>query len=241
MNSIEEEMRVGALHKLFRRLLVLLVAVGLCVAVRLGHRGKRLGEGVIEVDRLGDDKEQREAGSSSKRVGSDRRNGAQPRAQSGAERECDGEACADQSHGGPPRCAVRDVCRDSGRQLHVALGQAADHTAEQKCSEVGGHDPQQDGKDVARHAGQEGGASAILVGEVSNNGRCDGLEKREQGAEGSAEQNDVIAGVDRSGKGGLVGIQITQDVGEESLGMVVRGVGGGFDVAVEFEELGEEW
>lgn len=80
----------------------------------------------------------------------------------------------------------------------------------------------------------------MLVGEVADDGGGDGLEEGEEGAEGAAEEDNVVAGVDGAGKGGLVGVQVAEDVGEEGLGAVLGGVGGGFDVAVELEEVGEQ-
>ena len=60
------------------------------------------------------------------------------------------------------------------------------------------------------------------------------MTEAEERAHGSAEQNDVIAVVDGFGEGVLVGVEDGEDAGEEGVRR------GGFEVAVEFEEFGEE-
>jgi hypothetical protein len=60
------------------------------------------------------------------------------------------------------------------------------------------------------------------------------LTEAEERAHRSAEKDDVIAVVDGFGEGVLVGIEDGEDAGEECVRR------GGFEVAVEFEEFGEE-
>lgn len=64
------------------------------------------------------------------------------------------------------------------------------------------------------------------------------MEEGEEGAEGAAEEDDVVAVVDGSCEGVFVGVQAGDDAAEGCWGG--GGGGGGFEVAVEFEELGEE-
>lgn len=217
MDGVEEEVRVGALHGLglLPRVAGGRVAV-LCLA---SHGGQGLGERVEEVQRLGQDQEEREACRRRKGVGGHSRDGAEVCAERGAEGEGDGEACADEGHGRAAVRAVRNVGGDGGRELHIALGQAADNAAEQEGAEVGGHDPQQDGENVAHHAGQQRRAPAISVGEGADDGGCDGLEEGEERAQGAAEEDNVIAGVDGAGKGGFVGVEVAEDPGQEGRGM----------------------
>ena len=73
------------------------------------------------------------------------------------------------------------------------------------------------------------------VGEGADDRGGDGLAKGEEGAEGAAEEDDVVAVVYGDGEGGLVAVEGGEDAGEQ------RGLGGGeFAGAVEFEEGGEE-
>ena len=46
----------------------------------------------------------------------------------------------------------------------------------------------------------------------------EGLEEGEERAQGSAEEGDVIAGVDGAGKGVFVGVEIVEDAVEEGVG-----------------------
>lgn len=78
----------------------------------------------------------------------------------------------------------------------------------------------------------------MFVRKRAYDGRSNGLAQREQGAEGSAEEDNVIAVVDGFGEGVFVGVEGCEDACED--GGVAAGEGGGFEVAVEFEELGEE-
>ena len=63
------------------------------------------------------------------------------------------------------------------------------------------------------------------------------MEEGEEGAERAAEEDDVVAVVDWSCKGVFVRVEDVEDVAEEgdaAVGLV------GFEVAVVFEEFGEE-
>lgn len=57
----------------------------------------------------------------------------------------------------------------------------------------------------------------MLVGEVADEGRGNGLEEGVEGAEGAAEEDNVVAGVDGLGEGGLVGVEAAEDAGEEGV------------------------
>jgi hypothetical protein len=74
----------------------------------------------------------------------------------------------------------------------------------------------------------------MRVAHAANDGRGDGLAEGEERAHGAAEQDDVVAVVDGAGEGVFVGVEGGEDAGEESVG------GGDLEVAVEFEEFGEE-
>lgn len=50
---------------------------------------------------------------------------------------------------------------------------------------------------------------------MPNDWSGEGLEKREERAQGSTEEDDVIAGVDRAGEGVLVRVQVVKDAVEE--------------------------
>ena len=58
----------------------------------------------------------------------------------------------------------------------------------------------------------------MAVGEVADDWRGEGLEEGEERAQGSAEEGDVIAGVDGTGKGVFVGVEIVEDAVEEGVG-----------------------
>ena len=63
------------------------------------------------------------------------------------------------------------------------------------------------------------------------------MKKREQRPEGAAEEHNIIAVVDGLRERILVGIEASEDAGEDGRRrMVLRG----FVIAVELEELGEE-
>lgn len=79
----------------------------------------------------------------------------------------------------------------------------------------------------------------MAVGEMADDGGSNRLEKGEQTSECAAQQDDVISRVDGARKGGLVGIQVAEYVGEQGLGWRGRCIGGGFGISVELEELGE--
>lgn len=59
------------------------------------------------------------------------------------------------------------------------------------------------------------------------------MEEGEEGAQGAAEEDDVVAGGDGAGERGFVGVEGGEYAIEEGVG------GGGFEGAVEFEEVGE--
>lgn len=73
----------------------------------------------------------------------------------------------------------------------------------------------------------------MAIGEVADDWRGEGLEEREEGAQGTAEQDDVVARVDGAGKGILVGIEVVEDA-------IEKGIRGGILGAVEGEERWEE-
>jgi hypothetical protein len=74
----------------------------------------------------------------------------------------------------------------------------------------------------------------MRVAYAANYGRGDGLAEGEERAHCAAEEDDVVAVVDGAGEGVFVGVEGGEDAGEEGVG------GGDFEVAVEFEEFGEE-
>lgn len=143
----------------------------------LGQRGERLGQTEVEVERLDDDQSQRDASGCREGVGGHGTEGTQPGAQRRAESEGDGEAGADEGHGRAALGRVRDVGCDGRGQLDVALGETADDARGEEGAEVGGHDPEENGEDIARHAEEEGGTAPIAIGEVADYGGGDGLEE----------------------------------------------------------------
>lgn len=81
----------------------------------------------------------------------------------------------------------------------------------------------------------------MAVGEVANERGGNGLQETEEGAEGAAEEDDVVARVDGAGEGGLVAVEAGEDALEKGRGLGgVCGRGAGFAVTVELEELREE-
>ena len=60
------------------------------------------------------------------------------------------------------------------------------------------------------------------------------MAEGEEGAQSAAEEDDVVAVVDGFGEGVLIRIEGVEDSGKEGVGPGV------FEVAVEFEEFGEE-
>jgi len=119
VREVQQPVRVGARA---RRGALLRVAVGLAVCTRgAAHGGQRLGQRQPQVQRLGDDEEEREAGGGRERVRREHRLGREPRAQRRPERERDAEAGADQRHGCAALAVRADVCGNRRRQLYVAL------------------------------------------------------------------------------------------------------------------------
>lgn len=53
----------------------------------------------------------------------------------------------------------------------------------------------------------------MAVGEPADEWGGDGLAEGEEGAEGAAEEDDVVAVVDGAGEGVFVGVEQGQDVG----------------------------
>ena len=78
----------------------------------------------------------------------------------------------------------------------------------------------------------------MTIGQRADNGRGDGLAQGEEGAEGAAEEDDVVAVVDGAGEAVLVRVEEGEGVGEDC-GRGGRGVRG-VDRAIEFEQFGEE-
>ena len=72
----------------------------------------------------------------------------------------------------------------------------------------------------------------MAVGEASDEGGSNGLEEREEGAQSTAQEDNVIAGVDGLRKGILVRVKVVEDAVQE-------GVWGGILVAVEAQQRGE--
>lgn len=65
------------------------------------------------------------------------------------------------------------------------------------------------------------------------------MKEGEEGAESTAEKDDIVAVVDRAGKGAFVGIE----GGENGVEQCGRGCGRGrgcFEIAIEFKELREK-
>nr|POE65292.1 hypothetical protein CFP56_34959 [Quercus suber] len=201
-----------------------------------GGFGGRVGFGqrVVEVERLGDDEGEGDAGRSREGVGGDGRDVGERGAQRRAEGEGDAEADAHHGHGLAAVLLAADVRRDRKRELHVAFAQPAHDAAREERAEVGGRAPQRHGSDVAAHGPQQRGPPSVSVRHDADDGRGNRLAQREERAEGSSQQHDVIAIVDRLLEAVLVGVQAIEDAGED--GVVI----GRFEVAVELEELGEE-
>lgn len=57
----------------------------------------------------------------------------------------------------------------------------------------------------------------MCIRQVTDYRGHNGLEQGKEGAESSAEENDVIARVDGAGEGVLVGIQVMEDAIEEGI------------------------
>lgn len=58
----------------------------------------------------------------------------------------------------------------------------------------------------------------MTVGKVADDWGSEGLEEGEERAQGSAEEDDVIAGLDGAGKGVFVGVEIVEDAVKEGVG-----------------------
>lgn len=80
----------------------------------------------------------------------------------------------------------------------------------------------------------------MLIRKMSDDWGGNGLEEGEKRAQSTTEEDNIIARIDGSGEGRLVGIEVAQDMGEDSLGVLLGGIRGGFGVAVELEEPGEQ-
>ena len=65
------------------------------------------------------------------------------------------------------------------------------------------------------------------------------MEEGEEGAEGAAEEDDIVTVVYRAGKGAFVGIEGGENGVEKCGGGCGRGRGC-FEVAIEFKELREQ-
>ena len=153
VREVEQPVWVGARAALRRLLRVAVgLAVGLAVCVRgAAHGGERLGQGQPQVQGLGDDEDEGEAGGGGERVGGEHGLGGEPRAQRRPERERDAEARAHQRHRRTALAVRADVGGDRRRQLHVALAQAAHDSVCQERPEVGCGDPERDGQYIAHH------------------------------------------------------------------------------------------
>lgn len=58
----------------------------------------------------------------------------------------------------------------------------------------------------------------MAIGEVADDWSGEGLEEGEERAQGSTEEDNVIAGVDGASKGVFVGVEIVEDAVEEGVG-----------------------
>jgi hypothetical protein len=126
---------------------------------------------------------------------------------------------------------IADVGRNGHCELHVALTQTSHDSACEKCAEVGRGNPERDADDVARHGPQKRCAPAIFVGQRANDWRRDSLTYGEERPEGAAEQDNVVARVDRLCERVLVCVQTGEDLAENRVRIA------GFVITVEFDEL----
>lgn len=205
--------------------------------VRLRREGRETGvcfrKTGPEVQRFEEDEEQGDEGGGDEGVCGDDLDGAQSGAEHGAKGEGDAEAGADESHGRAAVGMIRDVGDDGIGQLDVGFAEAADHATGEESPKVRRGDPERDAADIPGHGGQQGATATMAIGEVADNRRCEGLEQREEGAEGTAEQDDVVPRIDGAGKGILVGIEVVEDAIQER-------IRGGILGAVKGKERGEE-
>ena len=214
--------------------------IGLCVTIGLAVGGRRrrcwecFWEAEVEVDRLGDYEKQREARRHSEGVLVHDAQSGKICAQRGAECKGDAEAHAHKRHGRAALTLVADVGRDRHSKLDVALAQPSDDAAREERAEVGGCDPERNAEHVARHRPQQCCPPAIFVRERANHWRSDSLAQREEGAECSAEQHNVVARDDGLRERVLVCIQSCEDLRENRVRIA------GLMVAVELDELGKE-
>lgn len=54
----------------------------------------------------------------------------------------------------------------------------------------------------------------MTIGKPADDRRCDGLEEREEGAKGAAEEDDIVTIGDRASKGVFVGVEGSKDTSE---------------------------
>lgn len=191
-------------------------------------------QGIVEVDGLSDNEGKRDAGSGCKGVRGDTVDPGQPRAQGGAESESDREASAHQSHGLASVLVGRDIGGYGKRKLDITFTQSSHDPTGQKSAKVGGSTPEGDGGNIAAHGAEQGGTSAIFVGQGANYGRDNGLAEGEERAQGASEQDNVVAVVDGPFEAVFVGVQAVEHLGQHS------GIGLGLDIAVELKQLGEQ-
>lgn len=128
------------------------------------------------------------------------------------------KTCAHQRHGTPPLLLTTNIRRNSRRNLDIPLRQPANDPARQEGPEIGGQQPEQHRGYVPAHGDKERFAAAVLVGKDADDGRGDGLEGGEHGAEGSAQEDNVIPAVDGSREGVFVGVEGAEDLREEGVG-----------------------
>ena len=230
VGQIQQRMRVRPLMLLLFRLLLLHGAIrrGLVSGMRLGQR-------IVEIQRLRHNQEQGEARSRSEWIRGHSGDIAQRRSQRGPKGKGDGKARPNHSHSLAAIFLTRDVRRNGQCKLNVALAQPTHDATRNECPEIHRRQPERNGSDVARHTPQQRRPSSLSIGDAADDGRSNGLTEAEERAHRSAEEDDVIAVVDGFGEGVLVGVEDGEDAGEQG------GAGGGFEVAVEFEEFGEEW
>lgn len=142
--------------------------------VGFGTFGSSLWQIQVEINRLDHDQEQREPSSRSEGVRGEGCDARKPCAERWSEGEGDTEARPNLSHGRTSGLFVADIGGDRSGQLHVALTEATNDSAHEKCPEIHSCAPQCDARYVSAHTPEQCLASTILVGRTSNQraGNC---------------------------------------------------------------------
>ena len=158
MSSVEEGVGVGS-----HAWLGCLGLFGLAVRGRSSRRWKGFWQTEVQVNELGHDQEQREAGSHCEGVLVHDVERREVCAQRWTKCEGNTETHANERHCCASLALVADVRRNRHGELHVALAQSSNNATRQECTEVGRCNPKRNAEHIARHGPQQCCSPAISV------------------------------------------------------------------------------